>query len=198
MNLSPITKGNLFSYREWVSSETFKLYSDAAGVHSGFAAVLGSKPNDLLCFHITIKELFPIVLALKILGHISNHKKLFFTDNHTVVEIINKNTSKDKDVMILVCRLVLASLKFNIYLCAKHIPGKHNVVATFFLVFFFEGGSPHSFVAEQNSRNSPSTSCETVKICFCKHHYLQGLLITKCLMSYRMKRLQVISTGISP
>ena len=49
-----------FLYREWVSSETLKLYSDAAGVHGGFAAVLGSKwfvgdwPNDLKCFHITI------------------------------------------------------------------------------------------------------------------------------------------------
>ena len=124
-----------FLYREWVSSETLKLYSDAAGVHGGFAAVLGSKwfvgdwPNDLKSFHITIKELFPIVLALEIWGHIlSNHKILFFTDNQAVVEIINKNTSKDKDVMKLVRRLVLASLKFNIYFCAKHIPGKHNVV----------------------------------------------------------------------
>ena len=72
------------SNREWVSSETLKLYSDAAGVHGGFAAVFGSKwfvgnwPEDMKNLHITVTELFPIVLAMEIWGHIlSNHKILF-------------------------------------------------------------------------------------------------------------------------
>ncbi|VDI80146.1 Hypothetical predicted protein [Mytilus galloprovincialis] len=63
---------------KWVSSESLKLYSDAAGVYGGFAAVFGSKwfsgqwPPELKDLHITVKELFPIVLAIEIWGSPSN------------------------------------------------------------------------------------------------------------------------------
>ena len=46
-----------------------------------------------------------------------------------VVEIINKQSSKDRTLKRLVRRLVLAGLKFNVLFKAKHIPGKSNVVA---------------------------------------------------------------------
>ena len=74
-----------FLYKDWLSSESLKLYSDAAGVHGGFAAVFGSKwfvgnwPENMKELHITVKELFPIVVALEIWGPaLSNHKILFF------------------------------------------------------------------------------------------------------------------------
>ncbi|CAG2250747.1 unnamed protein product [Mytilus edulis] len=74
-----------FLFQKWVSSESLKLYSDAAGVHGGYAAVFGSTwfagewPQNMLQLHITIKELFPIVLAVEIWGHsLSNHKVLRF------------------------------------------------------------------------------------------------------------------------
>jgi hypothetical protein len=46
-----------------------KLFSDSAGVYGGFAAVFGNKwfagewPSMMNDLHITVKELFPIVLA---------------------------------------------------------------------------------------------------------------------------------------
>ncbi|CAG2244766.1 unnamed protein product [Mytilus edulis] len=63
-----------FLYNKWVSSDVLKLYSDAAGTHGGFAAVFGSKwfagewPQEIRNLPITIKELFPIVLAIDIWG----------------------------------------------------------------------------------------------------------------------------------
>jgi hypothetical protein len=134
-----------FLYRDWVSSDIIKLYSDAAGVHGGYAAVFGSKwfagewPPEIKDLHITVKELFPIVLAVELWGcTLSNHKILFFTDNQAVTDIINKTSSKDKVLMKLVRRLVLASLKFNIYFCSKHIPGKLNVVCDLLSRFSFQ------------------------------------------------------------
>lgn len=134
-----------FLFQKWISSDVLKLYSDAAGVHGGFAAVFGSKwfvgewPPDMKDLHITIKELYPIVLAIEIWGKtLENHKVLFMTDNEAVVGIINSTTSKDKVLMKLVRRLVLASMKFNIYFRAKHIAGKSNVVADFLSRFSFQ------------------------------------------------------------
>ena len=55
----------------WISSDTLRLYSDAAGVHGGDDAVFGSNwftvewSPAMQLFHITIKELFPIVLLRK-------------------------------------------------------------------------------------------------------------------------------------
>lgn len=134
-----------FLFVPWVSSDSIKLYSDDAGVHGGFATVFGKKwiagkwTPELSLLNITFKELFPITLAIEIWGkYLENHKILFFTDNAAVVDIINDTSSKDKSVMILVRRLVLASLKFNIYFRAKHIPGKHNKVCDLLSRFSFQ------------------------------------------------------------
>lgn len=134
-----------FLFNEWVSSDAIKLYTDAAGEHGGFAAVLGSqwfvgtwKP-EMQQYHITVKELFPIILAIEIWGaKFKNHKLLFLTDNEAVACIINKTSSKDKTLMVLVRRLVVAALKFNIFFRAKHIPGKTNVVADQLSRFCFQ------------------------------------------------------------
>ena len=55
-----------------------------------------------------------------------NHCIVFFSDNHAVVDIINKQTSREPKVMVLVRRLVLNSLKYNILFKSKHIPGILN------------------------------------------------------------------------
>jgi len=46
-----------------------------------------------------------------------------------VVYIINKQTSKDPTIMILVRRLVLPILKFNILFKVSHIAGIKNIAA---------------------------------------------------------------------
>lgn len=134
-----------FLFKEWVSSDFLKLFSDAAGTYGGFAAVFGSKwfsgkwPPELIDLHITVKELFPIVLAIDIWGPLlANHKILFLTDNSAVAEIINKTSSREKNIMRLIRRLVLAALKYNIYFRAKHIPGKTNVICDLLSRFSFQ------------------------------------------------------------
>ena len=125
---------SVFLSDEWLSSDRICLYTDASG-KLGYAAVLGSQwftgswTQSHEDYQIAIKELFPIVLALEIWGHkLKNHKILFLSDNIAVVEIINKQSSKDQVIMRLVRRLVLCALQFNIFFRAKHISGKSNVI----------------------------------------------------------------------
>jgi hypothetical protein len=54
---------------------------------------------------------------------------MFHSDNEAVVHIVNQQTCKDKDIMILVRRLVVQAMSHNILFQAVHIPGLHNVLA---------------------------------------------------------------------
>jgi hypothetical protein len=64
-----------------------------------------------MSYSIAVKELFPIVIALELWGRfIKNSKILFLSDNQAVVDIINKESCKNKTLMILIRRLVLASM----------------------------------------------------------------------------------------
>lgn len=126
---------SVFLNDNWSSSDHLTLYTDAASTQ-GFAAILGASwfatewPDQFRHLHITVLELFPIVLAMEIWGsQFQNHKILFLTDNEAVVAIINKTSSKDKIIMKLVRRLVLICLRNNILFKAKHVPGKQNVIA---------------------------------------------------------------------
>lgn len=55
----------------------------------------------------------------------------FFSDNAAVVDIINKQTSKDKAIMVLLRDFVLSCLKYNILFQARHIPGLINYRADY-------------------------------------------------------------------
>ena len=78
-------------------------------------------------FKIAILELFLIVLAIEIWGQLMRDKCIVsFLDNQAVVEIINRQTSKDRSVMALLRDFVLCTLKHNILFHAKHITGCVN------------------------------------------------------------------------
>ena len=63
-------------------------------------------------------------------GHLmANSSIIFLCDNKAVVEIINKQSSKDKTIMNLVRPLVLKLISHNILFVAKHIEGKRNILA---------------------------------------------------------------------
>ena len=120
----------------WTSSTSIKMYSDASG--KAFAAILGSHwlqgdfPAPWLEVNIAIKELLPIVLAVRLWAtSLANKRILFFCDNEAIVAVINKQSSKEPTIMNLVRTLVAASLIHNIQFRAKHIPGKHNIIADF-------------------------------------------------------------------
>lgn len=131
--LEPFNGVSMFLNDPWLLSETLQLGTDASGI--GYAAVFGARwvmglwPAAWSCRDITAKELFPIVLALKIWAPLwKNHKILFLCDNMSVVNVINKQTCKDAFLMKLVRELVVTSLCNNVLFRAQHIAGKSNVL----------------------------------------------------------------------
>ena len=118
----------------WLSSEKLELFTDASNL--GFAGVLKGKwfqggwPSSWEQKHIAIKELFPIVLALKMWStHLRDRRLLILCDNEAVVYVINKQSSRDSSLMSLIRTLTVTLMQFNIVIRAKHVPGKLNVVA---------------------------------------------------------------------
>jgi len=125
---------SLFLNDHWMNSEQLCLYTDASNL--GLGGVFGNKwfaerwPVNWLQYHITIRELFPIVLAIHLWGrNLQNKCVQFHTDNMAVVYIINKQTSKDPTIMKFVRQFVLLILKYNIMFKALHIEGAKNKAA---------------------------------------------------------------------
>ena len=121
-----------FLSERWATSSTLELYTDAAA-SKGYGAIFGKHwfygpfPIAWHSLNISFLELFPITLAVHIWGAtMANSCVLFFTDNAALVDIINKQTSKHKQVMILIRDLVLSCLKYNILFRASHVPGLQN------------------------------------------------------------------------
>ena len=68
----------------------------------------------------------------------ANRCVLFFTDNAALVDILNKQTSKHKSVMVLLRDLVLSCLRYNILFRARHVPGLQNSQADYISRFQVE------------------------------------------------------------
>ena len=119
----------------WLNSDTLHLYTDAAGSF-GYSAIFqshwfyGAWSKTYSEMNITFKEMFPIVLAFEVWGvSLANKCISLHSDNMAVVHILNKQTSKDKNIMFLVRRFVLSCMQHNILTRAVHIPGKLNTSA---------------------------------------------------------------------
>ena len=54
---------------------------------------------------------------------------LLFTDNESLVHVINKQSCKDKSLMVFVRKLVSICLHYNIVFKATHISGVRNKLA---------------------------------------------------------------------
>lgn len=111
------------------TSQSLHLYTDASNL--GFGCTFGTKwfygpfQERWLENPISVREFFPIVLAMEMWGEeLSNTSVVIHSDN--IVHVINK-TSKDFNLMKLMRRLMVASLKFNIHFHSEHISGLHNI-----------------------------------------------------------------------
>ena len=88
----------------------------------------GRFPNEWSKLNITFLELYPIIIALELWGHLwKNHSVVFYTDNEALSSIINKQTTRITSVMFRT--LVLLCLRLNIEFKARHISGKLNYKA---------------------------------------------------------------------
>ena len=124
----------LFMLDKNVHSDKIHFFSDAsgfaAGAYYGTSWFVVEFPQSWLGYHITIKELYPIVLATYIFGKkLSNHKIIFHCDNQAVVSTINKQTSRNKKVMVLLRQFVLNCISFNVLFKSVHIAGKQNFLS---------------------------------------------------------------------
>lgn len=89
------------------TSHSLHLFTDASNL--AYGGVFGTKwfygtfAEHWLDYHISVREFFPIVVAMEMWGAtLSNSSIVFHSDNSAVVHIINRNTSKDPNLMKLI------------------------------------------------------------------------------------------------
>ena len=116
-----------------IDGKSFNFGSDASKL--GFGATFRSKwiqhryPGHWIKYGITILELFPIYVLIDMFGkHLCNSTVVIYCDNAAVCDIINYNTSKNKRAMVIVRKLFLVLIAYNIHLKARHIAGKLNCI----------------------------------------------------------------------
>ena len=118
----------------WTPSPDFCLYTDASGV--GIGGVFRNqwyserlRPAERLR-SIAWRELFAVVVACRIWGHLFiGRRMLFYCDNQSVVEIVNSGSSKCQLVMCLVRSLYYLAVRFNFDIKLRHVPGLDNKAA---------------------------------------------------------------------
>lgn len=118
----------------WLESNVgFSLYTDAsAGI--GFGGYVdsywfsGTWPRSWSGENITLLELFPIALSLHLWGAtiFSNNKVIFYSDNSAIVSVLNKRSSREPKVMVLIRSIVLNTMQHNILFQARHVSGLAN------------------------------------------------------------------------
>ena len=82
---------------------------------------------NTLDYHITAKELIPIVIAMAVWGPAWVNKSILCRcNNKAVVNILNTSTSKDPTAMDLMRCLHFIAAKFNLLISAVHLAGKAN------------------------------------------------------------------------
>ena len=133
--LSNFNGKSFFLEDTWLNSSKLNLFTDASGA-LGFGAIFGSHwcygkwPSDWQYQNIAILEFYPIVLSLYLWGAtMSNQCVLFFTDNESLVHVINKQTCKDRVLMVFVRKLVSILFTSQYLVYAKHIQGNPNKLA---------------------------------------------------------------------
>ena len=107
--------------------------SDASNI--GFGLVYGSVwiqgyyPAECSAIDFNTRELYPVLVIMEMLGQSwQNSVVRFVTDNSCTLGAINNQSSKSKSSMIIIRRLVILLLKWNIHLKAQHIAGKKNIL----------------------------------------------------------------------
>ena len=130
-----------FPHRVWTSDEIIKLFTDSSGTPDlGCGAYFAGKWAQLrwphswktsnLIKNMTFLELVPVVLSIFLWVHLLGNKKvLFHIDNMALVSIVNKRSSKDKNIMKLIRSFVLLSMIHNVQFKAVYIQSAKNKIS---------------------------------------------------------------------
>jgi len=85
--------------------------------------------NEVQGYHITVKEMLPIVIAAIWGRKWKGGTVLVRCDNMAAVSIINQGTSHDQQAMHLARCLAFITAEHQFFIFATHIPGIENVAA---------------------------------------------------------------------
>ena len=125
---------SFFLDHTWTPSPAFQLYTDASQLGYGcywrghWLSGLWSKHQ--LKHDIQWKELFAILIAANAWGSQWGRKRLLVhCDNHAVVDIWHRGTSKQAALMHLVRALFFTAATYNFTLLLQHIQGVDNSIA---------------------------------------------------------------------
>ncbi len=109
--------------------------ADASGTW-GCGAYEGSRwlqyewPHHMEASHISIREMIPIVMSAALWGHSWLGKSVrFWSDNSSVVALINAGSSRENSLMHLMRCLSFITAKYNFVVSAAHIKGSQNDLA---------------------------------------------------------------------
>ena len=87
-------------------------------------------PPQAQHFSITVKELFPVVIAAAIFGRYWSGQLIQFSvDNEAVVHVPQATYSHESHLMHLIRILVFLASHFNFWFTASHIAGDSNILA---------------------------------------------------------------------
>ena len=127
-----------------ITSDDLCLYTDASGSEVlGFGGYFKDQYffsqwppslNDLVAkdksISIAFRELYPIVVAALLWGHLWEKERIIFMcDNEATVAILQKGRSKSHHIMPLVRRLTLLAAQHNFVFLSRHVPGKNNDIS---------------------------------------------------------------------
>ena len=85
------------------------------------------------------KELFLIVLTASLWGHQWSAKWVeFCSDNTAVVEVLRSDSSRDANLMMLLCHLSLLAARHCFVFTARHVPRKSHAIADAISRFEFQ------------------------------------------------------------
>ena len=135
---------SFFLMERWITPANFEVSSDAAR-SVGCGALLGSFwfalrwPNMEHLPEIAVLELVPLVLAASVWGDTwSNQRIRFSCDNLSVVQVLQKKSSKNPHLLKLLRNLTFFAVKFNFDYSAVHVEGKENPAADSLSRFQFQ------------------------------------------------------------
>ncbi|XP_066444898.1 uncharacterized protein [Eleutherodactylus coqui] len=131
--------GQVICLEEEKQNEEIGLVSDAAGSY-GFGVILGDQwccaawPDTWIerkwIKNTALLEIFPLVVAMEIWGQrLANGNICFGSDNQSVVQMVNKQSSSSTLVLAALRHLILRCLQHNVKFKARHVPGYLNATA---------------------------------------------------------------------
>ncbi len=125
---------SLISHVFWSESPDYRVYSDASG--TAYAGVYGNQwfagkfPPEWLNMSIAVKEMVPIYIAINCwISRLCNSTIVFYTDNESVMHILQSLTSSDPVIMKMIRQMVIVAMLNNVVFYSKHIPGRYNVIS---------------------------------------------------------------------